>query len=294
MLEPGETAPTFSLPGVVDGEIETVELDGAADEVIVLAFYPMDFTPACTEEVCAIREAELFSIADHVRLYGISADSAFAHRVFAAEHDLPFPLLSDRLGDVAEAYGVLHDELDGHERVPQRAVFVVDTHQTIQYAWATTDPMELPDLDEVVHAVKSIRDDSVASEMYADAHTQYTYGIAEFDRARELYDEERWAVAEETFSEADWYLSAAEAGFSRARRFATPGPVREAAAAATDRARGYKQGASWFEAAAEQQIAGAVAAATEYVEDATRALETASQQTVVEPEALEPGDEPDA
>jgi peroxiredoxin len=287
MLESGDTAPTFSLPGVVDGEIDTVELAAAPDEVVVVAFYPMDFTPACTDELCAIREAELYAVAEHVRLLAISADSAFAHRAFASEHDLNFPLLSDRLGEVAEAYDVLHDELEGHERVPKRSVFVVDTQQTIQYAWSTDDPTKLPDLDEVVHAVQSIQDDGVATEIYTRAHTQYTYGISEFERAQAAYDEENFEVAREMYGEADWYFSEALSGFNRAGRFATPGPIKEAATDAENRTRSFEQAANWFEAAAEQQVVGTAEAAAEYEADAEDALEAArSESELLDPDEL--------
>jgi len=71
------------------------------------------------------------------------------HRAFAEAYDLQFPLLVDDLGEVAEAYGVLHDEIDGHSRLAKRALFLVDADRRVGYAWATEDPAEQPDLDAV-------------------------------------------------------------------------------------------------------------------------------------------------
>lgn len=72
---------------------------------VVLFFYPKDFTPGCTAEVCSLRDNY-----DEIRRYdavmfGVSFDSEESHRQFIRRHRLPFPLLSDPDGAIAQAYG---------------------------------------------------------------------------------------------------------------------------------------------------------------------------------------------
>lgn len=273
MLEPGAHAPTFSLPGAHHDEIGEFGLPESPDRVHVLAFYPMDFSPACTTELCSLRDVELLDLEADVRLLGISVDSAYSHRAFAEENGLGYPLLSDRLGNVAEAYGVLAEEMQGHPRVSQRAVFVIDLHRTIQYAWVADEPTEQPDIEALTDAIEAIQDDRTAMERYADAHEQFQYGRSELGAAREAYDQSQWGLAVETFREASYYLEAAAREFDSARRFAESDGIEAAAATAAETARRFRQAAEWLESAAHHRGEDEPELAEEYVEDASAALE---------------------
>jgi len=273
MLEPGAPAPTFSLPGAHDGEIDEFALPAEPDRVHVIVFYPMDFSPACTAEMCSLRDVELFGLERDVRLLGIGVDSAYSHRAFAEEYGLGFPLLSDRLGDTAEAYGVLADEAEGHPRVAKRAVFVVDLHRTVQYAWSTEDPEVQPNLDHVTQAIEAIQDDRTSMHRYREAHEQFQYGRSELDAARAAYHEDHWGLAIETFQEAQYYLDDAAEGFASARRFAESDGIGAAAASAAEKARRLRQAATWFATAARNHGEGDDDTAEEYHDDATAAIE---------------------
>jgi peroxiredoxin len=273
MLEPGAPAPTFSLPGAHDGEIDEFALPSDPDRVHVLVFYPMDFSPACTREMCALRDVELFGLTDDVRLLGISGDSAYSHRAFADANGLGYPLLSDRLGETANAYEVLADEVEGHPRVPKRAIFVLDLDRTVQYAWSTDDPGVQPDLDDVVDAIEAIQDDRTATDRYRDALEQFKYGRSELDAARDAYDEAHWGLAIETFQEARYYLEAAADGFRSAQRFAESEATGAAAGSAAETAVRLRQAAEWFASAARAHGDGNRDAAAEYYEDAVDAIE---------------------
>jgi peroxiredoxin len=156
MLTAGETAPEFTLPGTTGGDVESYAL---ADQVergpVVVAFYVFDFHPACTEEVCAIRDLSWFELFPGASVLAVSTDSAYSHAAFAREFDIDFPLLSDSDGSVAEAYGVCREDVGGHALAANRSVFVVDEGR-IGYAWAADDPREQPDWSGVKAALEAL------------------------------------------------------------------------------------------------------------------------------------------
>lgn len=102
-LDAGERAPPFQLPNQ-DGDM--VALTDFKGQALVLFFYPADFSPGCTSEVCQFRDAfeDLRSL--DANIVGVSEDPPDQHAEFRAEHDLPFDLLSDVEGTTAQAYGV--------------------------------------------------------------------------------------------------------------------------------------------------------------------------------------------
>jgi len=153
-----EDAPDFELPGIVDESVETYRLsDTVTDEqAILLLFYPFDFSPVCTTELCAIRDAEWFEFTPGVSVWAISGDSVYAHRTFSEEYNLNFPLLSDFDGSVAEEYEVCYETHEEHARVPKRAVFVIDGNQQIRYTWSTDNAYEKPDFAPVKKAVDEL------------------------------------------------------------------------------------------------------------------------------------------
>ncbi|MFB6359698.1 MAG: redoxin domain-containing protein [Halobacteriales archaeon] len=55
------------------------------------------------------------------------------------EHGIEFPLLRDPVQQVAEAYSVLHEEMDGSERVRKRSLFLIDANRTGQVRWVPDD-----------------------------------------------------------------------------------------------------------------------------------------------------------
>jgi len=86
----------------------------------------------------------------------VSVDSVFSHKAFAQKIGIEFPMLSDFNREVGSAYGVLFDEVFGHKNVAKRALFVIDQAGTVQYAWVTDDPGELPDADKALEVIQSL------------------------------------------------------------------------------------------------------------------------------------------
>ncbi len=154
MISPGDPAPPFELPAAVDGQTEQVALDDHLREgVVVVAFYPGDFNPACADGTAGLGELEVFATRDGVSVLGVSGDSVHSHRAFAAECDLHVPLLADVRGDVATEYGVaVDDPAAGY--LTRRAVVVVDPEGVVEYAWRADDSRTLPSVEAVRTAVE--------------------------------------------------------------------------------------------------------------------------------------------
>lgn len=157
MLSPGQKAPDFAFPAVRDGDAELLELFRIVEShrAVVLLFYPADFVPTCTAELLAVRDAgwhECPSLA----VVGLSGDSLFSHAAYADRFDLPFPLVSDYHGGVAESYGLLAEEWEAHYDIPRRATVVLDGWD-VAAVEATDDALEAASPAPVERAVDALR-----------------------------------------------------------------------------------------------------------------------------------------
>ncbi len=71
---------------------------------------------------------------------------------------LDFPLLTDFNRQVVPVYKGYYEEVAGLEQVGKRAVFVVDRNGIVRYKWMAGQPGDLPNVDEVLQAVDSLRE----------------------------------------------------------------------------------------------------------------------------------------
>ena len=104
MLQVGEAVPAFVLNDQQGRSTTLADLIG--DKGLIVYFYPADFTPVCTKEACAFRDQWPDLTALGVRVVGISPQDEASHARFAAEHQLPFPLLADPAKVAIKAFGV--------------------------------------------------------------------------------------------------------------------------------------------------------------------------------------------
>ena len=99
----GDLAPAFTL---TDDAGASQDLAAQRGRWVVLFFYPKDFTPGCTTEVCDFRDRASDFEATGATVWSISVLDADSKARFKAEHGLTFPLLADPDHEVAERYGV--------------------------------------------------------------------------------------------------------------------------------------------------------------------------------------------
>ena len=154
----GQAAPQVVLPYATrDGvgpAAQPFDLRKELGLVVVLAFYPGDFTPGCAAEWRTLRDRAATLFGPDVVVAGISADSLDSHIRFARELDLPFKLLSDPKLAVARNFGVA----DGDRA--RRAVVVVGRDGVVRYfdpAFAALDPQSYSQLGAAVQAARKER-----------------------------------------------------------------------------------------------------------------------------------------
>jgi len=89
-------------------------------------------------------------------LVGIAVTATFSQMAFAQHIGIGFPLLSDWDGTISAAFGVRYEEWKGHVGLAKRSIFVIDGAGTVRYAWSTENAEELPLLDPVIQALRSL------------------------------------------------------------------------------------------------------------------------------------------
>jgi peroxiredoxin (alkyl hydroperoxide reductase subunit C) len=151
MIEAGTPAPDFKLPDQNGNEVSLADLRGKAT---VLVFYPLDFSPVCTDQLNIYHEVGADFAAKGATLYGISVDSAFAHKAFQDHLGVSIPLLADfnPKGEVAKKYGVYIEER-GHSR---RALVLVGPDLEVKWTHEAASPLEIPGANLIFDALEEL------------------------------------------------------------------------------------------------------------------------------------------
>ena len=150
ILEAGSQAPEFSLPSTPD---QRVSLSSFRGKLVVLAFYPADWSPVCGDQMALYNEMLGEFRKQKVQLLGISVDGAWCHAAFTSDRKLHFPLLADfePKGAVAKSYGV-YREADG---VSERALFLIDGEGVVR--WSYLSPIGVnPGADGIFDALDAL------------------------------------------------------------------------------------------------------------------------------------------
>ncbi len=100
-------------------------------KAVVVYFYPKDYTPVCTREACAFRDAYEDFVDAGAAVIGVSADSSQSHQSFARFHRLPFLLASDVDGTIRNAFGV--PKTLGV--LPGRVTYIIDKQGVVRHVF---------------------------------------------------------------------------------------------------------------------------------------------------------------
>jgi peroxiredoxin len=152
ILGPGTVAPDFTLNVTPD---QTLSLSDLKGKPVILAFYPADWSPVCSDEMSLFNEILPEFKKHKAELVGISVDSYWCHIAFAKHNNLHFPLLADfePKGSIAKTYGAYRDKAG----VCERALFVLDKNGKI--AWSYLSPVgENPGADGILEALEKLQE----------------------------------------------------------------------------------------------------------------------------------------
>jgi peroxiredoxin 2/4 len=153
MLKPGDAAPGWDLSCAFDGRISRLRLDSIRSEMVVLFFYPRDFSFICPTEVMGFHKAQPAFREEQTSIVGVSVDDAELHLRWSLElGGISYPLIADEGGTLARQYGVL----DERENVAIRATFVLDARRTVAYSVASSINVGRS-VSETLRAVRALR-----------------------------------------------------------------------------------------------------------------------------------------
>ena len=151
-LPRGTEAPEFRLPSTPD---QTVSLTEVRGQPLILAFYPEDWSPVCSDQLALYQELLPEFQKFNAELVGISVDGIWSHIAFAKDRNLHFPLLADfePKGDVARTYQV-YRATDG---TSERALYVIDADGIVR--WSYVSPVGInPGADGILRALESLEE----------------------------------------------------------------------------------------------------------------------------------------
>ncbi|WP_328956691.1 thioredoxin-dependent thiol peroxidase [Kitasatospora purpeofusca] len=148
-LQPGDTAPAFTLP---DADGNDVSLADHLGRKVIVYFYPAALTPGCTKQACDFTDnLEVFAGAGY-DVIGISPDKPEKLGKFREAEDLKVTLLSDPEKKVLEAYGAFGEKKLYGKTVTGviRSTVIVDEQGKVEHA--------LYNVKATGHVAKLLRD----------------------------------------------------------------------------------------------------------------------------------------
>jgi len=146
LLKIGDIAPDFEA---IDQNGRKLKISERKGNVVVLYFYPKDFTPGCTAEACNFRDNFEEFTKRGIDVIGISVDSEGTHKKFAEKLGIPFILISDRTKEISKKYNVLG--LTSAKRV----TFIIDKDGRIAHIFEKVSPKE--HAKEVINKINEMK-----------------------------------------------------------------------------------------------------------------------------------------
>ena len=119
--------------------------------ITLVYFYPKAETPGCTKEACSLRDSYAGLADKGIRILGVSRDKPEAQKAFRDAQHLPFPLIADTDGKVAEAFHVPMIPVVG---VPMRQSFLIKDGKI---AWVSLNAQTSGAAAEVSKALEKLQ-----------------------------------------------------------------------------------------------------------------------------------------
>lgn len=150
ILKAGDKAPDFTLKTTPD---QAVSLRDFRGKPVVLAFYPADWSPVCSDQMGLYAQLMPEFKRFEAEVLGISVDGIWTHLAFSRDRKLNFPLLSDfePKGGVAKLYGA-YESRTGESA---RALFVIDKKGIIRWSFLSPDGVN-PGAEGILAALEKL------------------------------------------------------------------------------------------------------------------------------------------
>jgi peroxiredoxin len=150
VIKVGEKAPDFSLP---NHKGEQVSLSDFRGRKVMLAFYPSDFSPVCSDQLSIYQEVKPDLDEAGLEVVGVSIDHSWAHRAFRKELNLDFTLLADfhPKGQVAELYGAYLPDYG----TSNRSLVLIDPDGVVSWVYESSTPLEIPGANLLFDALEA-------------------------------------------------------------------------------------------------------------------------------------------
>jgi peroxiredoxin len=144
----GQNAPDFTLRDQDGKKVTLSELRG---QPVVLVFYPLDWSPVCTDQLSLYQDSMGDFKKQGATLYGVSVDSAFSHKAFQDHLGIQFPLLADfePKGEVARKCGMYMEKHGTNER----GFVVIDADGKVKHVHKSPSPLEIPAANLILDAL---------------------------------------------------------------------------------------------------------------------------------------------
>jgi len=150
-LAVGAPAPKISAVNQEGKPIQFADI--YAKGITLVYFYPKAGTSGCTAEACSLRDSYDKLHADGLQIIGVSRDNPDAQKHFQDQYKLPFTLIADTDGKVAEAFGVPM-MMGGLLPVAKRQSFIVKDDKV---AWISLKAQTKGSAEEVQKALDGLK-----------------------------------------------------------------------------------------------------------------------------------------
>ncbi|MGA1203483.1 MAG: redoxin domain-containing protein [Planctomycetota bacterium] len=146
-IEIGADAPDFTLKNQAD---QDWTLSANRGKKVILLWYPLDWSPTCEGELCSLSVDSALDVDADTVVVGISRDSVWSHKAFAAERGITHDLLADPMLEVTGQYGLVHPKVPF---ISHRATVIVDREGKVAFCEiqeSTGEPRNLATIQDAL------------------------------------------------------------------------------------------------------------------------------------------------
>ncbi|GFR49243.1 hypothetical protein Agub_g11257 [Astrephomene gubernaculifera] len=188
----GATAPDFSAPAVVDGEISKISLSDYKGKYVCLFFYPKDFTFVCPTEIIAFSDRAKEFADLNCQLIAASTDTEECHLAWIRTPRnrgglgfMQIPILADTTKEISARYGVLIEKLG----IALRGLFIINPEGVVQHITVNDLPIGRS-VDEALRTLQAIQFHAKHGEVCpANWHPGSKTMVADSEKSLEYFKE---------------------------------------------------------------------------------------------------------